>query len=88
MNYHENDGTPEDQEIADRKSDLEVLIALAADHGYILTLSGALKAWTKYSEGMAASWMLIDHADEYLWDNAAYHIRMHGEKEVVDYGYN
>lgn len=50
------------------REDTERIVKVAFEHGVILTLTQAERAWLLFSESMAAGWMGLPDSDEKLWE--------------------
>ena len=55
--------------------DLKRLQGILADRGYEATLDDCEKLWSKYSDSMAATWMMMDNdSDDQVFDCVSFYI--------------
>lgn len=63
------------------KADIERMIIICANRGYLLTPSDAAWAWEQYSDGLAAGWLGLHSDDQIVFDCLMMYLEP--EKDVV-----
>ena len=54
--------------------DVERIVRVAAERGYILSPTDAQAAWEAFSESMAAGWLRLPDDDGTLWWNVEHYL--------------
>jgi len=73
-----------EDEYLDYRYDLDRIVKVFTNRGLYCTHAQAYQLWSKYSESMAAGWMILPDDDIDVFSNISHYFRTDDEREVSE----